>query len=1161
MGDMHDHFIVQMSNRTEILYEGFRRRLFEASLPFTRRVVIVPSAAMKSWLMLRMGRDPDLGIAAGIELSYVEPGMRKLSEMLCAGRSEGGYEAGETELALALESEICEVVAELPYLLADDLSLWGPMLAYLGIFEPIKRGGKISRRSEKRAGALAAVLAKHFIDYGLYGGAMLPRFLKEGGWQSLLWQRMEVVFQRWDYPYRKFEGCELSGRFSSNDLQVHIFGLSYIAPLYHRFLLKISERVPVSYYLLSPCQKFWSDQLSDRERWRVGKFWEGRGVSDGERWQLDTYLRDTNPLLANFGRLGREMACQLDEGDPLVEARYVIPQQAASQGHYDGLLTPEIEFEGSEGPWTLLQALQTDIALLRNPDEGEKMRFKGHDATIQIHAAPKPVREVEVIHDLILSVIDRHKNDAEPITPGDIVVMASNLAIYEPYIRALFEGEGSLVDIQLMDVHMPAQNPFIQSFLQLIRLPLGRWDNTSLMRLFESRAFKQRHRLAEEDIAKIEKWMKEAHIFWGGDAGHREEIFERDHCQRKPIGGSGEGTWEQGIGRLLEGLVAALDRHPQHEGKAFASSFEIDPSQAELLGELLKILRSLLADLRPLADGTAMTLGHWGGYLRCLCEGYLSAVGDDEAADGRRILFDHIDKLAKAETKLKGRKFPFHSIRRHLEEGLRAQSSHYRESNLQAVRFCSLLPMRAVPAKVVILMGMGDGIFPRQEESASINLLTSYAEADYCPSQVDFDRYLFLEALLSARRYFMMSYTSYQPGESQELLPSLLVTELIAYMDKAYASAAAGVGDVISMGQRCVYKHPFKSYHSDYFTPESRFKSYSPVQFRAALSYYSPAKMPPHQFLSTFELSEEALDESPDILPLSDLAAFAKNPLKFYFNQFLDVYIESEEDRQVKEEEDLLISPIHLSRWTKAGIHLPAQQVVAQAKSSGQFPAGPFGSAEERRLGEGIHSLKNSLAALGINPEMIFTLDFNERHDVAKQTPEGWQLPPLSIDVQGIGPVKLIGQIEGVTEKGWIIHDKNGIEEAAKIWPGWLVYSCLVERDALPFSMDVIFTKGSKPIIRKADWGDGSQLLADYIYYYYQGLRSPSPLMPKCVELFLKDSVEKVRDELQLEAENEAFSPSYNAYLKWLRRSSRKDYHDSQLNSWGSIAKKLLPLI
>lgn len=1135
---MSRHFKIITSNRTEILLEEFKKNLIPNSHPFTRRIAIVPSAAMKSWVSLQLAQDPTFGIASFIDSGFVEPTLNKLYNLLVTNQVDTSCEPSELELAFAIESEIVKLINS--NLSAKERETLHPLLMYIGA----DGYGKIGKRSIKRAVSLADHLAKSFLQYGLYGNALLPALANDEGWQQHLWQKIELLFAKWNYPYRKFGHVTLTDEYSGNDLQIHVFGLSYIAPIHHRFLLKIAEKVPVTYYLLSPCQKFWSDLLSDKERMKMMKFWEKEGISDLRYCALDHFLREANPLLANFGRLGREMALMVEAHDPFLLGRYALPQSVQEAEAYQELIDDEVEWVQQPSAITLLEAVQADIALLRTPSQETKLPFSSYDSTIQLHAAPRPYREVEVVRDVIMSILDKHKNDPSPITPGDIVVMASNLAAYEPYIRTVFEEGEAPLEIQLMDVKIPSDNPLIAAFLHLLSIPFSRWDAATLLHLFSFEAFQRRHRLSQEEVGDIAEWIKKCRIRWGGDLTHRNEMIEGDHGVK--CSNISHGTWEQGIEALLDSLLY---------GKS--PDLKVDPSQGELIGNLIHLLRSLREDMMPLTQSTMMSIEEWVQYLSCLCDGYLQPKGEEEEG-GREILSQQFQTIIRAGKKLEGSLFPFRSIKGRLENALRSQTTIYKESNLNAVRFCSLLPMRAVPAKAIILMGMGDGEFPRQEKQLSINLLAATSGTDYSPSQGEFDRYLFLEALLSARRYFIMTYTYLSPGENQELLPSMLASELIEYIDKAYKIASGSWVDALSVGKRCQFRHPFDGFNESYYTAGSPLKSYSKSNYKAARALYDPEKRAEHSFIQDFAFSENNQNQCDGEvnLPLKDLSAFAKNPIKTYCNKTLDLYIQSKEDRQLKQEEDLLLTRIDFSTWLKEAIRTPTEEILKKAVESKAFPTGPFFHLEQERLSEEIASLKENLATLNITEEEIYPLEFDERFESLVKGDTGWKMPPLKVAVKGKGTVFISGRIETASSKGLILYEKEGTENLIKNYPLWLVYCCLVEQHRLPLAKDALMVRDGAEAISWKDDEDSFAALGEYASLYFEGLQSPSPLLPKCVEHLLEDRADKAEDVFRGSTDS-TFAPTYDNYLKWIKRTSPSIDMEALGLYWKSRALKV----
>lgn len=1141
---------VFFSNRTEQLYDCFKEQLFASSHPFTKRIVIVPSAAMKTWLQLKMAEDPNLKVAAGIEVNFIDPSFKRLSSILSLKTEshQQSYEPNRLELGLALETAIKELIVSFESCSFNDQTLLQPLLSYSGVNG--SKGNPIPRRSQNRITALSMQLAKVFESYGCFGQAILSDWHKENPkhWQQLLWHKMEVIFSTWDYPCRKLEDFELSEVWESEDVQIHLFGLSYIAPLHHRFFQKVATRLPVQYYLLSPCQQFWSDILSQKESLYLKSFWQRQGVQTSQQEALDEFLRDNNPLLANFGRLGREMALQIENSEALVHERYVIPNSLASHPIYKEIISTDSIVHHEQKPLTLLNAIQADMLLLRNPLSNDKIAFNSYDETIQVHGAPKPSREVQVIYDLILSIIDKHACDEDPILPGDIIVMAPDINTYAPFIRAVFESQESQMDVHIMDLKAPGQHPLIQSFLELLKLPQGRWEISRLSHLLECSAFRAKCQFSTADVRLIFEWLNEAGVCWGATAQHRNELLKRDHDIEGMVEECWHGTWEHGLGRLLESLAIQL----KDGNQTWSPLGAVDASQAELLGSFLSVLRSLLADLQPLIDGTELPLKDWSEYLKCLFDSYFDWGGEDKGS--LLFLMGQIEAFSSANSKQKKTKFSFRTILKHFEQGLQSQSCSHKEFNLQAVRFCSLLPMRAVPAKVIVMMGMDDGKFPRSEDSHSMNMLHDNPKADYLPTQTEFDRYLFLESLLSSRYYFIMTYSSQVAGDPHPQSPSLLVKELMTYLDSAFILPEG------SSKEYCLFDHPLKPFHKKYFIQKSAFKSYSKQWYQAALTHYNQRKEPHINFLSAFTPLKATLTDLPEkTINLSDLIAFVKNPFKMYFNKALNIFFDKEQKGQGNDSEDLLVTQFNRSTLVKEALLANPHEVFSAAEMSGRLPRGPFKSMELMRLTSDVNTLKDNLDQHAIDPKEIFTLELSEhfhREDGIVKNGSHWQLPSLKISDEAIGTLTIVGKIEMVSLQGLVVFNENTFEEAIKIWPTLLVLCCLIDEYAMSISKQAIFIKGKKVGCQTLDFASPHTMLVDFLKYYMRSLNQLSPLHPTWVSHILHADKESLQKEFQSDDEN-AFRPIYDEYLKWMVKSSPHINVEDSIKNWQPTAQSL----
>lgn len=1109
---MNDQFQVVFSNRVGELYQQLKRNLFNKEAPFARRLVIVSNPALKSWLMLQLAKDPEVGIGAGLEISYLDQTIQKL-------KFSQTSIPDAMELALAIEWEIRKILQNNPS------PCWQPLLKYL----QASANKPLSIKAEKRLVLLSEKLAKLFLEYGKYGGDAIQEWetAHSPTWQQELWDRL-LNKGKYSYLYKELK----KPRFFPVDhpLSVHLFSISFLPKLYGDFFSQFSESAPVFHYLLSPCQLFWSDIRSNKEIARLKHRVKDASIAD----EWEGYLRDSNPLLANLGKVGRKMAEQIEERGLTTTECYLLSEAHQEHPVYRDLIDPFTKIESTDAPLTMLQALQGDLLLLRNPNNGPKISFDRYDHSIQIHANTNRLREIESLHNTLLSLIDLSQDNDDQIAPEDIVVMAPNIADYEPYIKMVFDGSEGNLRGKIIDLHLPSQSLLVQGFLHLLSLPFGRWDVAALLQLFHYSAFQKKQGFTSEDLNTLEGWIKKTGVIWGQNQTHRGEILNRAHCFSPLEENASTGTWEFAIDQLIAGLIY----DPSNEEGTTAPFDEIEFTQSELLGKFVRLLRSLHRDLSSLADGTQLKLQEWTQLLQNLFKTYFEPL--DEEADEYQEIATLLLAFYHLSPSLPDARYSFLSIKKHLTDHLANTRTNYQDHSLSAARFCSILPMRTLPAKVVAWIGMEEGAFPRQEKRLSLNMLSKNPKADFIPSQTDFDRYLFLEGILSARQYFIMSHLNYSEEDSKETTPSLLLSELMNYLDNAYE-----VEGVLPTS-KCYFKHPFYPFDSHYFSENSPFPSYSEKHYKMAKAFYHLDKQSISHFVPQFIAPLPS--EEQETITLDTLVSFARNPLRTYYNQKLGIYLETKENRL---DEKFQLTALDKYALKQDALKTPLNTLLNAFERKGGFPpSNYFKKLAKTNLCEEITSLKNKVG----EEDSLFEIEISELHSHPHLSEKGnWLLPPLQI-VHRNKKIKIVGRFEFVSKQGLILQLNTNKEDLVKAVPQVLVYQALLHTHAIPLGKDLIFSKEGKT---KQFFHDNPLPLLDkFLEYYYLGIENPSPLLPEWVPTILVSNGEAIGKKI-VEIGSNSFKKNYNEYSKWILKEGKFPYPETTLEEWKKIGNEL----
>lgn len=1133
------------SNRLEILYQQLKVALFGPNTtPLMRRLVVVYGPAMKTWLMLRMAQDPELNVAMGIEFIYLNQAFDHLLKL--STREHCGHLPTFHELALAIEKELMTVIHHFKNLAIDEQRDWEPLIQYLKL-NPHRLTPKLrlSRKIERRVISLSQHLARLFQDYGRFAPQMVVRWELPAfaGWQPRLWRQLFAGEMGWTYPAR---ALEVKG-IPELPFTVHFFSISFLTASEFSFLNRLSEHVLIHYYLLSPCAVFWSDIRSDRESAYLQLHWQKKlGSFSPKVLNLEELLRDRNPLLANFGRMGREMACQIEESLSITHAHYALPEHVKILNE-EFLMNDDLHLIETKEPLSLLHAIQADLLMMRNPQGLPPISIE-ETKSLQLHVAPSKRREIQILYHNLLGLMAKDPS----LCPDDIIVMAPQIGVYDAYIQSLFGASDSQLDFQVLDLGMQTKSEIVQGFLQLLNLCESRWNSNNLLQLFEHASFQRRHNLSSSDYLIIQEWVEKVGIRWGEDWMHRNELLQRSHCEQGMVEETAIGTWDYGLSRLLLGLTTVVDDRASTLLEVPPCSVEF--SQSELLGRWIRLLHSLRDDLSPLEDQTRMTIEDWVNFLICLLDHYFQPDFEDpQAIEEYDDLKSQFEILRNSARSFKETLYPFASVKAHLITLLQHRGMTYREDCLQAVRFCSLVPLRSIPAKVIVMLGMQEGAFPRIDNHSSLNLMIGNNDVDYCPLSADYDRYLFLEALHSAQEYLLLSYQGYGQQDGKELQPSLIVEELFSYVDKYYTIQGKKVSE------SCIFKHPFDTFDERYFAKDQILFNFSQQDFRVAQTHYQTQKDPPHRFLNDFtciDHPKSSIIENHSQIDLKHLSAVARNPIKFHLNKVLEIYLQTEEDRKLKTEEELTISSLDKYQLKLFALKEPIETVLYKAERDGKLPFGLFKTVAAKRLKEEVDEIQERLQKHSVDPAHLFQIEFCASCSQPTQIEEDrWLFPAVSLNYEDGYQLSIVGKLSHATLKGLVALSKGTLADVWKVWPQFLMYCHAAKLCPEKLEPQLILTHLAQP--KKAFFDDPEPYLKQFINYYALCLQNFSPLLPDWIPLILDEDLRGLQDKMhQLYAES--FGVYQSPDLRWILSKHRLPSSEIMIHYWKLQAEGLL---
>ncbi len=734
------------SNRTEALCDALAENLGAGRNSLFDPVhLVVPNPLVEGYVKQRLARR--LGIAAHIETQFLRGFLRQIAT------------ASAPEI-LIVDRDLCE--GELLALFADPARLasrdLGPVRGYFAAgpreAAPDAAGTKAAGRDDegldRKRVQLAAQLAELFEEYAFSRPEMLAAW-RDGGlvsnldqplqrWQRELW--LALFGRRGAFEARR--GMSLPDFFAQVPAEAlrpppaaHVFGISYVARLYRSIFGSIARATALHVYTLNPCREFWEDLEPRRRGGRAPdprRFPRRRGGAQLTLGGIEGHAPATdatveNPLLALWGRPGRDnmrLLNQLTDCD--FDARFVDPLSDAPGA-------------------SLLATLQKEV-LDREP-AGERQAASGSDTTddsIVIAPAPDPRRELETVAAEIWSLV--RADDTLTFADVALVVPPAAAPVYLPLARAVFD-EASGLPHTVVDLPRTAESRILEALTLLLDLPSSPLGRPDLLGLAMHPAVARRFPEVDPDdwVALCEA----LEIVRGADrADHAGSYLEHDRL-----------SWDQGLRRLA--LGAFLSGRRSGEERAFVFPGEAGGADQPVLAADLPaalepaaralglIARGLIAYAQAAAAGPA-TFANFATLLRrTITATILPAAADEEAALGDALAaIERVTALLPPDLEIS-----FRVAADLVKARLGAGRGHHHSP--EGVTVASFVPMRALPFRIVFVVGLDERVFPAPEGQAALDLRAGSREAgDVTPREQD--EYMFLETLLSARQRLYLSY-------------------------------------------------------------------------------------------------------------------------------------------------------------------------------------------------------------------------------------------------------------------------------------------------------------------------------------------------------------------------------------------------------------------
>jgi exodeoxyribonuclease V gamma subunit len=588
----------------------------------------------------------------------------------------------------------------------------------------------------------------------------------------------------------------------------------------------------------------------------------------------------------------------------------------------------------------------------------------------------------------------------------------------------------------------------------LLDLPQSRFSHSEILSCLDVPELAAHFALDGEALVQIREWLSEARLRWGLNAAHKRQFG---------LPGTEENTWAQVERRLFGGYALG-------EGELFEGIVPIagvDGARGEILGRFWRLL-SCLADYAERLRSPRRA-GEWQDCLGRLLDDFFGQYEDEE---GR------IQKIRDALADLAGQAgsldeaLPIALVRHWLEQQLGTHTRHGRYFS-GGVTFCGMRPMRSLPFRVICVLGLHDRAFPRREQPAEFDRMREqWRPGD--PRKGTEDRYLFLETLLCARQVLYLSYVGRDIRNNSERQPSVLLRELLDYIDRQYLTADDDAGKRPS--ERLTHVHPLQPFSPRNYRGEPH--SYDGGWCAVAQALQQPALPEP----ANVDWNHTRLPDMPDPLRtigLLQLLRFVRHPVRFFVNTTLQVYLQEEAPGEDDETFGLDALQSFSLKQRLLDDYLKGQPTShRQLSAEGILPHGAFAALVWEQESQKVQPLTRRLA-------------------VYREYPPEQRLVDLLFEDETAGPFRLTGQIKDIYPISGLLRYRPGALKGPDILALWLEHLAWCAGAGDGDKRSTLYgTTGQFTITRTLDPAEAQAHLARYLQWYREGLQRPLPLLP-----------------------------------------------------------------